>query len=148
MTLIRWTPLRSVMSFRDDMDRLLDEFYGRVTGPGDGHEGDWLPPMDLTENENGVTASLELPGLNKDEIKVSVNDNVLTVSGEKKQEKTEDNDNLCRVERSYGFFKRSVRLPSEVDAGKVKATFKDGILKVTLPKLESKKPREIEVQVS
>jgi HSP20 family protein len=148
MALIRWTPLRSVMSFRDDMDRLLDEFYGRVAAPADDQEGEWLPPMDVTENANDVTASLELPGMKRDEIKVSVHNDILTVSGEKRQEKTDGDKNLRRVERTYGFFRRSISLPAEVDAAKVKATFKDGILKVTLPKLESKKPKEIEVQVS
>jgi HSP20 family protein len=148
MTLIRWRPLRNVMSFRDDMDRLLDEFYNRMTGPADGYEGDWFPPMDVSEGDNEVTASLELPGISREDIKVSVHNDVLTVSGEKKQERTDEDQNVRRVERNYGFFKRSVSLPAEVDATKVKATFKDGILKVTLPKLESKKPKEIEVQVS
>ncbi|MFH1312281.1 MAG: Hsp20/alpha crystallin family protein [Candidatus Eisenbacteria bacterium] len=148
MRLIRWTPMRNVVSFRDQMDSLLEDMYGRMTGPDDGHEGDWLPPMDMSEGEKDVTVSLELPGMNKEDIKVSVKDDVLTVSGEKKQEKTDDGEDSCRIERSYGFFKRSVSLPAEVDAAKVKATFKDGVLKVEMPRIEAKKPKEIPIQVS
>ena len=149
MKLIRWTPMRNVTSFRDEMDTLLEDLYGRMTVPEDGHEGDWLPPLDMSEGESDVTVSLELPGMNKEDIKVSVKDDVLTVSGEKKQEKTDDDgENSCRIERSYGFFKRSVSLPAEVDAAKVKATFKDGILKVEMPRIEVKKPKEIPIQVS
>jgi HSP20 family protein len=148
MALIRWTPLRSVMSFRDEMDRLLDDFYGRVTPSGESYEGDWLPAMDMRETDNEVVASVELPGLSKGDIKVSVKNNVLSITGEKKTEKAEENQNIHRVERAYGYFKRSVVLPVEVDSEKVKATFKDGVLKITLPKVESKKPKEIPIQVS
>jgi len=148
MALIRWTPLRSMMSFRDEMDRLLDDFYGRMTPSGESYEGEWLPAMDMKENENEVTAMVELPGLSKNDIKVSVKNDVLSITGEKKAEKTEEKENVHRVERSYGYFKRSVVLPVEVDSEKVKASFKDGVLKITLPKVESKKPKEIPIQVS
>jgi HSP20 family protein len=147
MTLIRWTPLRSVMSFRDEMDRLLDDFYGRMTPRGESYEGDWLPAMDMKETDGEITASIELPGLSKEDIKVSVKNDVLSISGEKKHEKTEEKENVHRVERSYGYFKRSVVLPVEVDSAKVKAAFKDGVLTVTLPKIESKKVKEIPIQV-
>lgn len=148
MALIRWTPLRSVMSFRDEMDRLLDDFYGRARPSGESYEGDWLPAMDMKETDNEIAASVELPGLSKGDIKVSVKNNVLSITGEKKAEKAEENQNIHRVERTYGYFKRSVVLPVEVDSEKVKATFKDGVLKITLPKVESKKPKEIPIQVS
>jgi HSP20 family protein len=148
MALIRWTPLRHMMSFRDEMDRVLDDFYGRMAPARETYEGDWLPAMDMKETDNEITASIELPGLSKDDIKVSVKNDVLTISGEKKQEKIEEKDNVHRVERSYGYFKRSVTLPVEVDSEKVKAAFKDGILKITLPKTESKRIKEIPIQVS
>ncbi len=148
MALIRWSPLRDVMTLRDEMDRLLDEFFGRVTPVSDTYEGDWCPAMDIAETENEIVTTVELPGMNKEDIKVSVKDDVLTISGEKKQEKRESGENYHRVERSYGAFKRMITLPSSVDPEKVKATYKDGVLKVTLPKLESAKPKEIPVQVS
>jgi len=130
------------------MDKLLDDFYGRMPQPGEPSNGDWFPAMDVSETENSVTACLELPGLKKEDIKVSVQDDILTVSGEKKQEKTEEGENVRRVERSYGYFKRSMTLPAHVDADKVKAALKEGVLKVTMPKLESEKPKEISIQVS
>jgi HSP20 family protein len=148
MALIRWTPLRSMMSFRDEMDKLLDDFYGRLTPSGEVHEGDWFPPMDLSENDEEVRACLEIPGLDKEDVKVSVQNDVLTISGEKKQEQTEEKGNVHRVERTYGMFKRILRLPDEVDASKVKASYKDGVLTVNLPKVEAKKPKEIPIQVS
>ena len=148
MALIRWTPLRSMMSFRDEMDRMLDDFYGRMSPSGESYEGDWLPAMDMRENDGEVLVSLELPGMSKSDIKVSVKNDVLSITGEKKAEKADEKENVHRVERTYGYFKRSVALPVEVDSGKVKASFKDGVLKVTLPKVEAKKPKEIPIQVS
>jgi HSP20 family protein len=148
MAIIRWTPLRNMMSFRDEMDKLLDDFYGRLSPSAESYEGDWLPAMDMKETDNEIVACIELPGLSKGDIKVSVRNDVLSVSGEKKAEKSEQKENLHRVERSYGYFKRSVALPVEVDSEKVKATFKDGVLKITLPKVESRKPKEIPIQVS
>ncbi len=148
MAIIRWTPFRSMLSLRDEMDRLLNEFYGKVMPTTEVYEGDWYPAMDITETDNEVIATLELPGLRHDDIKVSVKNDILTVSGEKKQEKVHENENVHRVERTYGYFKRSVALPVEVDTNKVKAVYRDGILKVTMPKLEEKKTKEIPVQVS
>jgi HSP20 family protein len=148
MAIIRWTPLRHVMSFRDEMDKMLSDLYGRMSPSGEYYEGEWFPAMDIKENKDDVVACLELPGIDKDQIKVSVQNDMLIISGEKKQESVEDGENLHRVERTYGYFKRTVGLPAEVDAAKVKATYKDGILKVTLPKREEKKPKEITVQVA
>jgi HSP20 family protein len=148
MALIRWTPVRHMLSFRDEMDKLLNDFYGGAANARETYEGDWLPAMDIKESENDITAVIELPGLSKDEIKVSVKNDILTVSGEKKQEKVAEKENVHRVERSYGYFKRAITLPVEVDSAGVKANFKDGVLRVTLPKVESKKVKEIPIQVS
>ena len=148
MHLIRWRPIRSMMSLRDEMDRLLDDFYGKMAPAGDVYEGDWCPSMDVKETDDEITALVELPGIAKEDIKVSVRGDVLTVSGEKSQEKSDTKENVHRVERSYGFFKRSVVLPAEVETSKVKASFKDGILKIKMPKIESKKPKEIPIQLA
>jgi HSP20 family protein len=138
-----------MMTFRDEMDRVLDDFYGRMPETvRESYEGDWLPAMDIKENNGEIWATIELPGLSRDEIKVSVKNDMLSVSGEKKQEKTEEKENVHRVERSYGYFKRTVKLPSEVESDNVKASFKDGLLKIKLPKVESKKVKEIPIQVS
>lgn len=148
MALIRWTPFRSVMSFRDEMDKLLNDFYGRVGQSEEMYEGDWVPAMDISETENDVIACLDIPGLSKEDIKVSVQSDVLTISGEKKHEETENKANIHRVERLHGMFRRVLKLPAEVDSSKVRASYKDGVLKVTLPKVEAKKPKEIPVQVT
>ncbi len=148
MAIVRWSPFRSIMSLRDEMDRLLNEFYGSMLPSSESYEGDWYPAMDVSETDSEVIATLELPGMKREDIKVTVSDGVLTVSGEKKQEKVEENENRHRVERTYGYFKRSVSLPAEIDTSKVKAVYKDGVLKVTMPKLEEKKTKEIPVQVS
>ena len=148
MAIIRWTPLRSMLSLRDEMDKLLDDVYGNVAPSGEAREGEWFPVMDLAETDDDVSASIELPGLKKEDINVSVHNDVLTITGEKKQEKSEKTENRRRIERSYGYFKRSVILPAEVDPEKVTASYSEGILKIVMPKVESKKPKQIPVQIS
>lgn len=148
MAIVRWSPFRSILSLRDEMDRLLNEFYGSMLPSSESYEGDWYPAMDVSETNDEIVATLELPGMNREDIKVTVSDGVLTVSGEKKQEKIDENENRHRVERTYGYFRRSISLPADIDTSKVKATYKDGVLKVTMPKLEEKKTKEIPVQVS
>lgn len=148
MAIVRWSPFRSILSLRDEMDRLLNEFYGSVLPSSESYEGDWYPAMDVSETNDEIIATLELPGMNREDIKVTVSDGVLTVSGEKKQEKIDESENRHRVERTYGYFKRSISLAADIDTSKVKATYKDGVLKVTMPKLEEKKTKEIPVQVS
>lgn len=145
MAIIRWTPLRSMMSFRDEMDRLLGDMYGRLEPSADTYEGGWIPAMDVSETDDVIAACVELPGLAKEDIRVSVKSDVLTISGEKKQEKVDDKENIHRVERTYGAFKRVLKLHAEVDSSKVKAAYKDGVLTVTMPKTEAKKPRVIPV---
>ena len=100
MALIRWTPLRSMMSFRDEMDRFLSDMYGKMEPSADTYEGGWLPAMDVSETDDEIKACLEIPGLAKEDIKVSVKSDVLTVSGEKRQEKIDDKENIHRVERT------------------------------------------------
>jgi HSP20 family protein len=136
------------MAFRDEMDRLIDDFYGKQTPEGEVFEGDWCPRMDLKETDGEIRAAIELPGLNKDDIKVSVKGDTLVVSGERKNEVADTKESFHRLERSYGFFKRVVTLPTEVESDKVKAEYKDGILTVSMPKMETKKTREIPVEVS
>jgi HSP20 family protein len=130
------------------MDRLIDDFYGKQTPEGEVFEGDWCPRMDLKENDTEVRAAIELPGIDKDDIKVSVKGDLLVISGERKNEVADTKESFHRLERSYGFFKRVVTLPTEVESDKVKAEYKDGILTVTMPKTETKKTREIPVEVS
>lgn len=131
-------------SATDDIFERL--FYG---GPVFSGETDvtWTPRVDVTDKEKGIQLDVELPGINKKDIKVEVKDNVLHISGERKKEKKEENAEYSRIERHYGKYERTFGLPDTVDSGNVEAKYKDGILTVTLNKLEKALPKEIAIEV-
>ena len=106
---------------------------------------DWVPSVDISETENGYEIRAELPGVAKDDLHVSVEDNRLTLSGEKRQEKADDTQNYRRIERRYGSFQRRFTLPSEVEIDDIKAEFTDGVLTLSIPKSEAVKPTEIPI---
>ncbi len=142
--LSRWEPFRDLVSAWTDMDRFFNTYFGRYPEERDGF---WTPAIDIEENNGNIMVRAEIPGMKKEDIKVLVRDNMLSVSGERKQEKETKNKTYHRIERCYGKFVRNITLPSEVDAAKIKATYKDGVLNVTLPKPESIKPKEIDVEI-
>lgn len=144
-TMKRWEPFRDLVTMRDDMDRLFDMFFGAQ--PQD-MEDLWRPAIDIEENNGNLMVRAEIPGMKKEDIKVSVKEDMLTISGERKRENENKDKTFHRIERSYGQFRRMIRLPATVDAGKVKATYKDGVLNVTLPKPESMKPKNIDVEIN
>jgi HSP20 family protein len=111
-------------------------------------QGAWAPPVDIYETAESIVLEAELPGMTKDDIVVEVKDNTLTLKGEKKFEREVKEENYHRVERSYGAFQRAFTLPLTVQQDKVKAKFKDGILEITLPKMEEAKPKQIKVEAS
>ena len=129
---------------RDEMDRLFDRSFGPVLRTT-GSLSRWAPALDVYQDKDQFTVVAELPGLKKEEIELSLHDGVITISGERKQEKTDAQAH--RTERFYGRFHRSVTLPANVDGNKVKATYQEGVLKVVLPKAEEAKPKQIEVKV-
>jgi len=139
-----WEPFRELVTMRDDVDRLFDTFFGRENESNDDY---WRPAIDIEENNGNLMVKVEIPGMSKEDIKVSVKDNLLTISGERKRENESKDKTFYRVERCYGQFRRMIRLPAEVDADKVKAAYKDGVLHVTLPKPESMKPKHIDVKI-
>jgi len=149
MTIMRWRPTRELRPwgnmFDSDrpMSRMLEEFFGHE------REGTmyWGPNVDILETGDSYEIHAELPGVKQEDVKLSLDNNVLTISGEKKQELKEDRDNFVRVERSYGHFERSFSLPATVQAEKVRANFGDGVLTVTLPKAEQAKARQINIEV-
>lgn len=145
MAIIRWKPESNLWSLREDMNDLFDSFFGRAL---ERREGIWSPAVNVTENKDAVVVTAEVPGLKKEDISISMHDNVLTLKGEKKQEKIQEDENYHCVERSFGSFNRSFTLPTMVDSAKVKASYKDGILTVELPKKEEAKPKEISINVS
>jgi len=142
--LTKWEPFSDLVSLRDDMDQLFETFFGQHS---EDRKGFWTPILDIEESNGNIVVKAEIPGMEKDEIKVSVRNNMLSISGERKQEIETKDKTFHRIERSYGKFSRTITLPSEVDADKIKAAYKDGVLNITLPKPESMKPKQIEVEI-
>lgn len=145
-----WDPFRELGEFENRLSR----FFGRPIGTtnGGGKETitvtEWAPPVDITEDEKEYLVKAELPELKKEEVKVTVENGELSISGERKFEKEEKNRKYHRIERSYGSFVRSFTLPEGVSGEKVNAEFKDGLLTVHLPKDEKARPKAVEVKVS
>jgi HSP20 family protein len=141
----RWAPFQQLSSLREEIDRLFESPLMPVTG-SQPFFGGWCPAIDLYEDKDSLTFRCELPGMKKEEIDISLHEGVLTVSGERKLEAKLTNAETHRSERFAGRFQRSVTLPVSVDAEKIKATYKDGILSVTMPKAEEAKPKQIHVK--
>ena len=155
MSLIRYQTPNSVMwpspdrwaSLRNDLDTLLELPFWSGLGRQSQLFSGWTPPLDLYQNNDNIVAVVELPGMKKDDIEISLQDGTLIISGERKEETSQENG-ATRTERSTGKFRRSITLPTRVDANKVSATYKDGILTVTLPKAEEAKPKQIQINLS
>ena len=142
-----WPSLNRWANLRDDLDTLLELPF--LTGGARQAQlfTGWTPALDLYQNNDNVVAIVELPGMRKEDIEISLQDGMLTIGGERKSE-TGNGENAARTERFTGKFRRSVTLPTRVDGNKVNATYKDGLLTVTLPKAEEAKPKQIQVNVS
>jgi HSP20 family protein len=151
--LTTWKPLKELTTLRDfdrmrnEIDRLWDSFLevGSRRRGEDGNE--WYPSLDIAETKNEVVVKAELPGMDPKDINVSLSDGMLTIKGEKKQEREEKEENYHLVERSYGSFTRSVALPKEVKNDKVSASYKNGVLRIVLPKSEEAKQKEVKIEV-
>ena len=145
---VRWSSLDRWANLRDDLDTLLDlPFLAGGAREQQLFTG-WTPALDLYQNNDNVVATVELPGMRKEDIEISLQDGTLTISGERKSETGTNGGNATRTERSTGKFRRTITLPTLVDANKVSAGYKDGILTVTLPKAEEAKPKQIQINVS
>jgi HSP20 family protein len=145
-----WPSLNRWANLRDDLDTLLELPF--LTGGARQAQlfTGWTPALDLYQNNDNVVAIVELPGMRKEDIEISLQDGILTIGGERKSETGENGngENAARTERFTGKFRRSITLPTRVDGNKVNATYKDGLLTVTLPKAEEAKPKQIQVNVS
>jgi HSP20 family protein len=130
---------------RREMDRLFDRFFESPWAELPAL-GDWTPALDVTEGKDAVIVKAELPGVESKDVSVSLEGDMLTIKGEKEQKKEEKDERLHRVERSWGAFMRSVRLPTPVDGGKVTATFKNGVITITLPKAAGAKGTTIPIK--
>ncbi len=149
-----WRPFLDLTRWEREMDRMMEDFFGRRARPWwperwfriDEREIG-MPPVDVFEEKDDIVVKAELPGMTKEDIEVSLTDHTLTIKGEKKKEEEVKEENYYRSERSYGSFVRTLELPTEVYADKVKATFKNGVLEVRVPKTEEAKTKEIKVKV-
>jgi HSP20 family protein len=146
MDLVQWRPFREVSRLRNEMDRLWDDYFGSGRRALQPMEEAWLPAVDVSETGDKVTVKAEIPGMEAKDIEISMVGDTLTIKGEKKVEREEKDENYHMVERSYGSFSRAMKLPAAVDADKVDATYKNGVLTVVLPKKEEVKPKAIEIK--
>ena len=151
MAIVRWEPFRDLVSVQERMNRLFDEAFrgsSRAVGEDDwALGGSWAPAVDIYEQEGNIVLKAELPGVDPKDVDVRVENNVLTLRGERKLESDVKKEGYHRVERAYGTFSRSFTLPNVVDTEKIKAEYKDGVLQVTLPQREEAKPKQIQVSV-
>jgi HSP20 family protein len=144
MSLIRWEPFREM----DDFFRQVSPLFGRSTTlRGLGERTEWAPAANISETDKEYLIKAELPEVKKEDVKITLENGVITISGERKQQKEAKDENEIRVESFYGTFTRSFSLPENVDAGGVRAESKDGVLKVHIPKKEVSKPKQITVEV-
>ncbi len=145
MAILKWDPFKELQSLQEKIDRIFEEtLRGREPAT---FSGSWVPAVDIYETDDAIVLEAELPGMDEKDIEVRVEDNVLTIKGERKFEKEAKEENYYRMERYYGAFQRSFTLPSNVDVDKIKAEYKKGILKVTMPKKEETKPKQIKIEV-
>jgi HSP20 family protein len=151
MALIRWEPVRELNTIQQEMNRLFNTFFdtsGGGNGPSTTALRRWIPAMDLVETADEFVLRADLPGLSEKDVSIELEDNVLTISGERKAEHEERKEGYYRVERSSGSFSRSLTLPKGVDPEAVRANFDRGVLEVRIPKPEVRKPRKVAISVS
>jgi HSP20 family protein len=147
--MIRWEPTRELPALRGRMDRLFNEFLGRGWGDEEGlATGVWIPKVDVFETPENIVLKADLPEVKKEDVEISIQNNTLTLKGERKMETETKDRQVYRLERSYGTFSRSFTLPPTVDAERSTADFADGVLTLTLPRREEHKPKQIKVKVN
>lgn len=152
MAIVRWEPFRDLMSLQDRMNRLFDESYRSTQQRGGAEDewalgGSWAPAVDIYEQGTDIVLKAELPGVDPKDVDIRLENNVLSLRGQRKLESEVKRESYHRVERSYGTFSRSFTLPTVVDQASIKAEFKDGLLRLTLPKREEAKPKQIQINV-
>lgn len=144
MALIKWEPFESLVNLQDRINRLFEESWAPLTRRG---ERIWSPAVDIYEDEKEIVVKAELPDIDEKDVEVNIQDNILTIKGEKKQKREEKKGTYHLLETSYGSFSRSFSLPNNVETDKAEAKYEKGILKITLPKKEGAKPKKIDIKV-
>ena len=145
MALVRWEPFRELAALQNEMGRWMSQVAGVGSLPGNGQSSTWMPAVDVWETDKEIVLSFDLPGIPEDKIAVELEDNVLTVSGERERIQEHSNDRFYRFERRYGSFSRSVTLPTGVNEDSIQADYSNGVLEVRVPKPEEQKPRRIQI---
>ena len=146
MELVRWNPHRSLFGRSDRFGSIFDSFfYPSLHQDGENLRSAWNPVVDIYEGEGSYVVTAEIPGVDKKNIEIDVKDRILTLKGERSAENEVDEDHYYRRERSHGRFERTFSLPADVDTDKIDASFKDGVLKIEIPKPEERKPKQITV---
>jgi HSP20 family protein len=147
MAIVRWEPLRELTTLQNEMNRLFGTVFDTPQQGNGGTLRRWMPAMDLIETGDHFVLRADLPGMSEEDVNIEVEERVLTISGERKAEHTENKEGYHRVERAFGTFSRSLTLPEGVDAEAVSASFDRGVLEVHIPKPEERKPRKISIGV-
>jgi HSP20 family protein len=145
LALTKWDPFKDLLFLQDRMSRIFDEALMKYKGAGGG--GAWFPPVDIYETEELIILKAELPGIDMNSVDIEVKDSTITLRGERKLEKNLKEENYHRMERFYGTFQRAFNLPYMIDRNDIKASLKDGVLKITVPKYKEAKIKAIKVQV-
>ena len=145
MAIIRWDTFRDLMTLREKMNRLFEEAFITRGEEKELFSGTWTPSIDIYETEHALILSAEVPGIEENDIEIKIEDNTLTLHGERKFNKETKEENYHRIERAYGSFHRSFTLPNYIDQDKIKAEHENGILKITMPKKKELKPRKVNV---
>ena len=148
MALVRWEPVRELGTIQSEMNRLFNSFFDTPTHSNGATLRRWVPAMDLTQTEDAYVLKADLPGLSESDVHIEFENDVLTVSGERKSSHEDRKAGYHRVERSHGSFRRSVRLPQGVDADAITASFDKGVLEITVPKPEAAKPHKVQITVA
>ena len=145
MAIIRWDPYKDIVTLRDRMNRLFEDMSSPKSEEKNIMAGAWAPSVDIYENENEVVLAAEIPGVDEKDVEIKVEDNNLTLRGERKFEKETKEENYHRIERSYGSFFRSFSLPSYIDQDRIEAEHENGVLKIRMPKRVELKPRKVKI---
>ncbi len=142
--LSRLEPFKDLATIQDRLNRVFEDIV--PAGTSKDNQGDWIPAVDVYETKDSIEIEVEAPGMKEDDLKVNLENNTLYISGERKFEKKEEKQNYFRMERGYGSFSRSFLLPENVDKDSIKAKYKDGVLKLSLPKKQESKPKAIKIE--
>ncbi len=148
MSMVRWDPFRNMATLQDRINRLFDDAFPRTAdGDEDLSSSGWHPLVDIFDTEEGVAIHVDLPGVNKEDVSVEVKENVLTIRGDRKADHTMADDRYYRKERPFGAFQRSFATHTVISPADIKATFKNGVLKIEIPKPQEVKPKQVSVDI-